>query len=52
MQTLLVIITFSIALTFLVRKFVWAPFFESRGKGTGTIDGGRTKCGKDDCQCH
>ena len=52
MQTILVIITFSFALGFLLKKFVWNPIFESKGKASGTLDGGNTKCGKDDCGCH
>ncbi len=52
MQTILVIITFSLAAGFLLKKFVWSPIFESNRKSSGTLDGGRTKCGKNDCGCH
>ncbi|MEZ4875232.1 MAG: hypothetical protein R2793_07255 [Flavobacteriaceae bacterium] len=52
MQTILVIITFGIALFFLLKKFVWSPIFESRKKSLGTLDGGKTKCGNKDCGCH
>ena len=52
MQTLLVLITFSLAAGFLIRKFVWNPLFESRQTPPGTLDGGKTKCGKKDCGCH
>ena len=52
MQTILVIITFTLAVAFLVRKFIWTPIFESQKKSLGTLDGGKTKCGKEDCQCH
>jgi flagellar biogenesis protein FliO len=51
MQTLLVIITFSLAAGFLVKKFIWNPIFEGKQKTMGTLDGGRTKCGKKDCGC-
>lgn len=52
MQNVLVIITFSLALVFILKKFVWAPIFEGRKKSTGTLDGGKTKCGEKDCKCH
>lgn len=52
MQTLLVIITFTIALVYLIRKFVWVPAFESRKKSSHTLDGGKTKCGDKNCGCH
>ncbi len=52
MQTILVIITFSIALFFLLKKFVWNPIFENKKKVLGTLDGGKTKCGDKDCGCH
>lgn len=50
MQTLLVILTFLLAVGFLVRKFVWIPIVESRSQ-VQTQDGGRTKCGNKDCGC-
>ena len=52
MQTLLVILTFSLAAGFLLKKFVWNPIFERRQKAVGTLDGGKTKCGDKDCACH
>ena len=52
MQTILVIITFTLALGFLLKKFVWDAIFESKGKSSNTLDGGKTKCGKGDCGCH
>ncbi len=52
MQTILVLITFCLAAGFLLKKFVWNPIFENRKKTLGTLDGGNTKCGKDDCGCH
>ena len=52
MQTVLVIITFCLAAGFLLKKFVWAPMFESKAKTSPTLDGNRVKCGKDDCGCH
>lgn len=51
-QTILVIITFSLAAGFLLKKLVWNPIFGSKGKTIGTLDGGNTKCGKTDCGCH
>ena len=52
LQTILVIITFSLAAGFLIKKLIWNPIFGSKGKTFGTIDGGNTKCGKNDCGCH
>ncbi len=52
MQTYLVIITFLLAVGFLLKKFVWNPVFESRIKTMATLDGNRTKCGNKDCGCH
>ena len=52
MQTVLVFITFSIAAGFILKKFVWNPIFEGKGKASGTLDGDNTKCGKKDCGCH
>lgn len=52
MQTVLVIITFLLALGFLLKKFVWTPVFETKRKSTSTLDGNRTKCGNKDCGCH
>ena len=52
LQTILVIITFSLAAGFLLKKLVWNPIFGSKGKTFETIDGGNTKCGKNDCGCH
>jgi len=52
MQTIIVIIIFAIAVGFLLKKFVWTPVFETKRKVTGTLDGNRTKCGKNDCGCH
>jgi len=53
MQTILVLIIFSIATGFLLKKFVWNPIFEARqNSSSSTLDGGKTKCGKKDCGCH
>jgi len=52
MQSILVIITFLLAVGFLLKKFVWDSIFESKGKSSGTLDGGKTKCGNDNCGCH
>ncbi len=52
MQTVLVLITFSLAVGFLLKKFVWDPIFESTRKTISTVDGERTKCGNKDCGCH
>lgn len=52
MQTILVIITFALAAGYLLKKFVWTPVFESKSKKIGTLDGGNTKCGNNDCGCH
>ena len=52
MQTFLVIAVFSLALGFLLKKFVWGPIFETRKRSVRTLDGGKTKCGDTDCGCH
>jgi hypothetical protein len=52
MQKILVILTFSLAAGFLLKKFVWNPIFEGRHNKSTTMDGGNTKCGKNDCACH
>ncbi|MFT4668541.1 MAG: hypothetical protein ACI9AT_000938 [Ulvibacter sp.] len=52
MQTVLVILTFILATGFLLKKFVWNSIFERRQKTAGTLDGGKTKCGDNDCGCH
>lgn len=52
MQHILVILTFSLAAGFLVKKFVWNPIFEGRQNKSTTMDGENTKCGKNDCACH
>ncbi len=52
MQTFLVLLTFGIAVGFMLKKFVWGPIFETRQRSVGTLDGEKTKCGKKDCACH
>ena len=52
MQTVLVLITFTIALGYILKKFIWTPVFESRNQNLGTLDGNKTKCGNKDCGCH
>ena len=52
MQTILVILTFILAVGFLLKKFVWDSIFEGRQKAPGTLDGGKTKCGDKNCGCH
>jgi len=52
MQTILVIVIFSLASIFLIKKFIWDPISEGKQKKNGTLDGGNTKCGKGDCACH
>ena len=52
LQQILVGLTVLAALGFLLRKFIWIPLTESRKKTSGTLDGGKTKCGSKDCQCH
>lgn len=52
MQTILVIITFSLAAGYLLKKFIWNPITEGKQTTSGTFDGGKTKCGKKDCGCH
>jgi flagellar biogenesis protein FliO len=52
MQKILVILTFSLAAFFLLKKFVWNPIFDGNQKKSSSIDGENTKCGKNDCACH
>tara|TARA_B100000795_G_C22451243_1_gene305661 strand:+ start:406 stop:564 length:159 start_codon:yes stop_codon:yes gene_type:complete len=52
MQKILVILTFSLAAGFLLKKFVWNPIFEGRQNKSTAMDGENTKCGKSDCACH
>ena len=52
MQDILVIITFTAAASYLLKKFVWNPIFEDRRSVSSTADGAKTKCGKNDCGCH
>jgi len=52
MQQILVILTFSIAAIFMLKKFVWNPIFEGNQKKSSSLDGENTKCGKNDCACH
>ncbi len=52
MQTILVVLVFCLASGFLIKKFVWTPIFETQQKSSGTLDGGKTKCGDNNCGCH
>jgi hypothetical protein len=52
MQTVLVIVIFTLAVGYLLKKFLWVPIFESRQRTANTLDGNRTKCGNKDCGCH
>jgi len=52
MQTTLVLITFLLAVGYLIKKFAWTPIFENRQKLPKSLDGGNAKCGKKDCGCH
>jgi hypothetical protein len=52
MQTVLVLITFTLAAGYLLKKFVWNPIFEGRRPASRTLDGGKTKCGDSNCGCH
>ena len=52
MQTVLVLITFLLAVGFILKKFVWSPLVEGQQKRTKSVDGLGTKCGKTDCGCH
>ncbi|MGB5942698.1 MAG: hypothetical protein WBG71_07430 [Leeuwenhoekiella sp.] len=45
-QNILVLITFLIAVGYLVTKFIWKPSFLSSGSDK------ENACGKDDCGCH
>jgi len=52
MQTLLVIITFLLAVGYLSYTFIFASILKKKKKPTGTLDGGKTKCGDANCGCH
>jgi len=52
MQELFVLFTFLIAAGYLVNKFVWPAIVSKKKKTVGTLDGGNTKCGNDNCGCH
>ncbi|WGK65715.1 hypothetical protein [Croceiramulus getboli] len=45
LQTILTLITFLLAVGYLVTKFIWKPAF-LKGKKSGK------GCGEDDCGCH
>ena len=50
-QTVFVIITFLIAVGYLLKKFFWAPLTETKSTVGKTADGGKTKCGDTNCGC-
>ncbi|MBT4473146.1 hypothetical protein N9Y36_02590 [Ulvibacter sp.] len=52
MQELFVLFTFLAAAGYLVNKFVWSAIVSKKRKTVGTLDGGNTKCGNDNCGCH
>jgi len=59
MQTILVIITFTLALGFLLKKFVWDAIIESKQNTSVTLggkkinsDSGKGRCAKNNCGCH
>jgi flagellar biogenesis protein FliO len=52
MQQLFVLFTFLLAAGYLVNKFVWSPISDKKKKAIGTLDGGNTKCGNDNCGCN
>tara|TARA_R110002020_G_scaffold233171_2_gene444923 strand:+ start:532 stop:684 length:153 start_codon:yes stop_codon:yes gene_type:complete len=47
LQNILVLITFLVALGYLVTKFIWKPSFLGGGSSKD-----KSACGKDDCGCH
>lgn len=51
-QLILVIITFLAAVGFILYTFVFKSMLQKKKRSLGTLDGGNTKCGKDDCGCH
>jgi|TARA_B100000497_G_scaffold46210_1_gene53536 hypothetical protein len=52
MQEFFVGITFLLAAGYLANKFVWSAVVSKKKKPLGTLDGGNTKCGNDNCGCH
>ena len=52
LQTILVIITFSFATGYILKKFIWNPIFSTKNIPTKSLDGEGVKCGKKDCGCH
>lgn len=52
MQTIFVVITFAVALGYLLKKFVWPPIFQTFKKPFGARPAGTVSCGKKGCGCH
>ncbi|EDM45461.1 hypothetical protein SCB49_06627 [unidentified eubacterium SCB49] len=51
-QLILVIITFIAAVSFILYTFVFKSMLQKKKRALGTLDGGKTKCGNNDCACH
>ncbi len=51
-QLLLVILTFFAAVGYILYTFVFKSMLQKKKRALGTLDGGKTKCGKNDCACH
>ena len=51
-QGILVLITFIIAVGYVLNKFIIDPITEKKKVSSGTLDGGKTKCGSSNCGCH
>ncbi|MDT0675278.1 hypothetical protein [Autumnicola musiva] len=49
LQHILVFITFTIALGYLITKFIWKPAFLTPSKGNNNKG---KSCGVSDCGCH
>lgn len=51
-QLILVIITFIAAVGYILYTFIFKAMLNKKKRAIGTLDGGKTKCGNDNCGCH
>lgn len=52
LQGILVLITFVIAVGYILNKFVIAPIIEKKKVLSSSVDGDKSKCGSSNCGCH
>jgi hypothetical protein len=51
MQTVLVIITFFLAVGFLMKKLIWNPIADPKRKSSNVMNDHKKNCGSSGCQC-